>query len=52
MNMALFKGELYAKSLGMNVGLNIILPQDMCEKEPKVLYLLHGMSDGCGAWTR
>lgn len=52
MNMALFKGELYAKSLGMNVGLNIILTQDMYEKEPKVLYLLHGMSDGCGAWTR
>ncbi|MDA3734007.1 alpha/beta hydrolase family protein [Niameybacter massiliensis] len=50
--MAFFKGEIFAKSLGMNVGLNVILPYDTCDKELKVLYLLHGMSDGCGAWSR
>ena len=63
--MAFFKGEVHSSALDMDTGINVIMPQDferasVAAKDParkvtgrcKVLYLLHGLTDGCGAWSR
>lgn len=56
--MGLFKGTIYSSSLKMNTGINIIFPEQsndvdpLFEDEPKVLYLLHGLSGNEDEWTR
>ena len=56
--MGLFKGTLYSSSLKMNTGINIIFPErsndvdPLFMDEPKVLYLLHGLSGNEDEWTR
>ncbi len=63
--MAFFKGEVHSSALSMDTGINVIMPQDLLvgsvaakddSKEVagpcKVLYLLHGLTDGCNAWSR
>lgn len=54
--MAFFRGVIRSDTLGMDTGLNVILPYD---RQPddfappcRVLYLLHGLGDNCDAWTR
>lgn len=48
--MGLIKGTFYSSSLKMNTGINIIFPErsndvdPLFTDEPKVLYLLHGLS--------
>lgn len=63
--MAFFKGEVHSSALSMDTNINVIMPQDLFlantaamddGKEVtgpcKVLYLLHGLTDGCNAWSR
>ena len=56
--MGLFKGTLYSSSLKMNTDINVILPErsndvdPLFTDEPKVLYLLHGLSGNEDEWTR
>ena len=56
--MGLFKGTFYSSSLKMNTGINIIFPErsndvdPLFTDEPKVLYLLHGLSGNEDEWTR
>lgn len=55
--MALLHIDFTARSVGVNLPLNLILPDD-CDRggaplaERKVLYLLHGLSDDASAWQR
>lgn len=42
----------YSKYLKMNTKLTVILPEETCLKEARVLYLLHGLEDDCSGWTR
>lgn len=50
--MALFACELFSTAMNMATQVRVILP-DTCEMaEAEVLYLLHGLSDNCTAWTR
>lgn len=53
--MALFQTTLRSHFLGMNTGVNILMPTDR-EQTPDggfpVLYLLHGMSDDHTSWLR
>lgn len=55
--MALIRLDHVPKSIGVNVPVNIILPdpdkmQGIPMRERKVLYLLHGLSDDGSAWQR
>ena len=54
--MGLFQGYVYSSVLGMESGVNVILPSDwnpsVRGQEMKVLYLLHGMSDSFTKWVR
>ena len=56
--MGIFKGTIYSSSLKMNTSLNIILPDHsndvdpLYDDEPKVLYLLHGLSGNEDEWIR
>lgn len=52
--MAFFKGDIYSSALGMNTTLHLVLPGDTHpgDKPPKVVYLLHGLSDNGSSWSR
>lgn len=56
--MGLFTGDFYSESLQMTTRINVIFPDisndvtPVEEGEPRVLYLLHGLSANCGEWTR
>lgn len=48
--MALFQGTIQSKSLGMQTGLTVFLPDDRSGPPKQALYLLHGLTDGCASW--
>lgn len=61
--MALLEMHLFSESLGMNTGVNVIIPQRSTggqigvsnksdDKKYKCLYLLHGLSDDHTIWLR
>lgn len=56
--MGIFKGNFYSSSLKMTTTINVIFPDrsndvdPVVEGEPKVLYLLHGLSGNCDEWFR
>lgn len=56
--MGLFRGDFYADSLKMTTALHVIFPEPsndvtpVISGEPRVLYLLHGLSGSSGEWTR
>ena len=54
--MAVFRGDLFSKTLPMEVGVTVIMPEDRLMSGirglPKVLYLLHGLTDNNSAWSR
>jgi S-formylglutathione hydrolase FrmB len=56
--MAYFSGDIYSKSLGMTTNIKVILPDisndvtPMIAGDPKLLYLLHGLSANSSEWTR
>jgi len=52
--MAKISARIFAKSLGFSTGIEVIIPHNPYNHTPveKVLYLLHGLSDDCTAWTR
>ncbi len=63
--MAFFKGEVHSSALSMDTSINVIMPQDLILSSTaaqdagievagpcKVLYLLHGLTDGSCAWSR
>lgn len=50
--MAQLQCEIFSSAMNMATSIQVILP-DTCEmKDARVLYLLHGLSDSCTAWTR
>ena len=56
--MSIFKGSIHSNSLKMTTGLNIIFPDHsndvdpVITGEPKVLYLLHGLTENADEWLR
>ncbi len=56
--MGAFNGSFYSESLGMNTRLAVIFPDESNDVtreipgEPRVLYLLHGLSGNCEEWMR
>lgn len=56
--MGIFKGDFYSNSLKMTTSINVIFPErsndvdPITEGEPKVLYLLHGLSGNADEWIR
>ena len=55
--MALIQIDHDSDKVGVNLPLNLILPDDLTRggkplEERKVLYLLHGLSDDASAWQR
>ena len=55
--MALLQIDHVSEKVGVNLPLNLILPDDLTRggkplEERKVLYLLHGLSDDASAWQR
>lgn len=56
--MGRFQGDFYAETLGFTTRLDVIFPEASNDVtpvrfgEPKVLYLLHGLSGSSGEWTR
>ena len=55
--MALIQIDHVSEKVGVNLPLNLILPDDLTRggkplEERKVLYLLHGLSDDASAWQR
>lgn len=60
--MAFFQSSFFSNELGINVGVNVIIPQKYTEHigsssgcidgEIPVLYLLHGLSDDHSIWMR
>ena len=55
--MALLQIDHNSEKVGVNLPLNLILPDDLTRggkplEERKVLYLLHGLSDDASAWQR
>ena len=51
--MALLNVSFFSDILGMNMQMNVILPQAVSsDKKIPVLYLLHGMSDDHCAWLK
>ena len=60
--MALIKCDFFSDVLGLSTSMYAILPQNTqnqigmtgntLQKEPPVLYLLHGLSDDCSTWIR
>lgn len=50
--MAQLQCEFFSAAMSMATSVRVILP-DTCEMgDARVLYLLHGLSDNCTAWTR
>jgi len=57
LNVALLQIDHVSEKVGVNLPLNVILPDDLARggkalEERKVLYLLHGLSDDASAWPR
>ncbi|MBQ9941586.1 MAG: esterase family protein [Christensenellaceae bacterium] len=55
--MALFRGDIFSKTMGLDTQVNVIFPDipydiESIYTEPKVLYLLHGLTDNASAWAR
>lgn len=54
--MAYFVGNIYSDCLKQDTQLHVILPQDgreyACMEKPKLLILLHGLSDNAATWVR
>jgi len=55
--MTLIRIDHISQSVGVNLPLNLILPDDFTQggeplEERKVLYLLHGLSDDASGWQR
>ncbi len=50
--MALLTCNHKSEKLGKAVALTIIVPDNPKKEKLRVLYLLHGLSDDCSAWTR
>lgn len=56
--MGRFTGVFYARSLQMTTHITVIFPEESNDVtpvqfgEPRVLYLLHGLSGSCEEWTR
>ena len=55
--MALFRGDIYSHALKLDTQLCVIFPDVPFNvvspyKETKVLYLLHGLTDGATGWAR
>lgn len=50
--MALIRVEYFSKALEMNTSFQVFLPDEGELSEAKVVYLLHGLTDNCTAWTR
>lgn len=56
--MGCFEGDFYSEQLGFTTRLHVIFPDASNDVtpvrcgEPKVLYLLHGLSGSSGEWTR
>jgi len=48
--MAQMTMNIGSKSLGFHTHLEVIFPEQI--ENPKILYLLHGLSDNCTAWGR
>ena len=63
--MAYFTGSIYSKALGMDTAIGVILPHDSRQRrglsplaggrapleKPRLLILLHGLSDNSAAWA-
>ena len=56
--MGLFRGDFYSESLRLTTAVHVIFPEasndvtPALSGEPRVLYLLHGLSGSSGEWTR
>jgi putative tributyrin esterase len=59
--MALMRCDFFAETLGLSTSMTVILPQETrgqigqagrAEDLPRVLYLLHGLTDDDSIWTR
>ena len=54
--MAYFVGNIYSDCLKQDTQLHVIVPQDereyACQEKPKLLILLHGLSDNAATWVR
>lgn len=52
--MALLQCSFFSESLRISSSMNVLLPQNAAgtDREPAVLYLLHGMSDDHSIWLR
>lgn len=50
--MALLQCEFFSPAMSMATPVRVILPDTCQMQEARVLYLLHGLSDNCTAWTR
>lgn len=50
--MALLQCEFYSRALNMATSVQVILPDTCPMSQARVLYLLHGLTDNCTAWTR
>ena len=50
--MALLTVEYASKALEMDTVFQVVLPDEGNLSEVKVVYLLHGLTDNCTAWTR
>ena len=50
--MAHLHCDIRSEALEMNTSLEVILPDEGKLKDAPVIYLLHGLSDNCTAWSR
>lgn len=50
--MAHFQCTLYSKALEMETCVHVVLPNQGDLSRVKVVYLLHGLTDSAGAWSR
>lgn len=50
--MALLQINFNSQAVGVNLPLNVILPEKQAPRSAKLLYLLHGLSDDASAWQR
>jgi S-formylglutathione hydrolase FrmB len=49
---ALLRCDFFSKAVNIETTMNVILPEDTDDRAFPTLYLLHGYSDNCTAWTR
>lgn len=50
--MAFLQVGIFSQVLGIQTAFNAIIPENKGQSKPKVLYLLHGLSDDHTIWTR